>query len=201
MDLMSAIESLVGVAFKIGILVAYVGGLLAVAGVLVARVLGFIGSVLIGMKQAVRDDRRRNNRCLACGYSLRNNSSGRCPECGRPVAAVNAGLSTEGRLAASESIDTMTVANAVAVMNAEDATAVAAVTRQRAHVAAAVELVAAAFAAGGRLIYVGAGTSGRLGVLDASECPPTFRTPPEQVQAIMAGGDAAVFQAVEGGRG
>ena len=76
----------------------------------------------------------------------------------------------------------MPTEQAVALMNAQDAAAVAAVGAERANVARAVELVAAALAAGGRLIYVGAGTSGRLGVLDAAECPPTFRTPPEMVQ-------------------
>jgi len=59
-------------------------------------------------------------------------------------------------------------------------------------------LIARAFRRGGRLFYVGAGTSGRLGVLDASECPPTFRTPPEQVQGIIAGGQRALWEAVEG---
>jgi len=61
-----------------------------------------------------------------------------------------------------------------------------------------VELVAVAIGAGGRLIYVGAGTSGRLGVLDATECPPTFRTEPRQVQGIIAGGESAMFRAAEG---
>jgi N-acetylmuramic acid 6-phosphate etherase len=65
-------------------------------------------------------------------------------------------------------------------------------------VAKAVEVVAAALAAGGRLLYFGAGTSGRLGVLDASECPPTFRTDPAMVQGIIAGGEAAMFRAQEG---
>jgi N-acetylmuramic acid 6-phosphate etherase len=64
--------------------------------------------------------------------------------------------------------------------------------------AAAVEFVATALQNGGRLFYVGAGTSGRLGVQDASECPPTFRTPPGMVQGIIAGGDAALRRAVEG---
>lgn len=64
--------------------------------------------------------------------------------------------------------------------------------------AAAVKLVASAFRCGGRLFYVGAGTSGRLGVLDASECPPTFRTAPEMVQGIIAGGDTALRRSIEG---
>lgn len=95
-------------------------------------------------------------------------------------------------------LDAMSVDDAVALMNAQDAAAVAAVATQRAPIAQAVELVAAALARDGRLIYFGAGTSGRLGVLDASECPPTFRTDPEQVQGVIAGGDAAMFRAQEG---
>jgi N-acetylmuramic acid 6-phosphate etherase len=83
-------------------------------------------------------------------------------------------------------------------MNHEDLAAVQAVASQRAQIAAAVRLVADAFSAGGRLIYVGAGTSGRLGVLDASECPPTFRSNPEMVQGIIAGGEQAMFRAQEG---
>ena len=77
------------------------------------------------------------------------------------------------------------VEEAVAVMNDQDARALAAVKAEAPNVAKAVRLVAEALRAGGRLIYVGAGTSGRLGVLDASECPPTFRTSPEQVQGIV----------------
>src|SRR2546429_8709572 len=61
-----------------------------------------------------------------------------------------------------------------------------------------IEWIVRAFKRGGRLFYVGAGTSGRLGVLDASECPPTFRTPPEMVQGIIAGGQRALWEAVEG---
>ena len=105
---------------------------------------------------------------------------------------------TEAPLAASAELDLLSTEQALVVMAEQDAAAVAAVAAERPRVAAAIELVVAAFARGGRLVYVGAGTSGRLGVLDASECPPTFRTPPGQVQAVMAGGDAAVFRAVEG---
>src|SRR5204862_5125677 len=92
----------------------------------------------------------------------------------------------------------MPVEDAVALMSAQDAAAVAAVAAERANVAAAVRLVAEALRAGGRLIYFGAGTSGRLGVLDAAECPPTFRTDPELVQGVIAGGEAAMFRAQEG---
>jgi N-acetylmuramic acid 6-phosphate etherase len=107
-------------------------------------------------------------------------------------------LLTEQRLADSTDLDAMSVAEAVALMNRQDAIAVAAVGRENARIAAAVELVVAGLSRGGRLIYVGAGTSGRLGVLDASECPPTFRTDPHTVQAIIAGGEAAVFRSQEG---
>jgi N-acetylmuramic acid 6-phosphate etherase len=107
-------------------------------------------------------------------------------------------LLTEQRLPESMDLDAMGVEDAVALMNAQDARAVAAVAAERVNVARAVELVAAALRAGGRLIYFGAGTSGRLGVLDASECPPTFRTDPDRVQGVIAGGEAAMFRAQEG---
>ena len=83
-------------------------------------------------------------------------------------------------------------------MNQQDALAVAAVSAQRANIAKAVELVVSAFRADGRLLYFGAGTSGRLGVLDASECPPTFRTDEQMVRGFIAGGEAAMFKAQEG---
>lgn len=107
-------------------------------------------------------------------------------------------LLTEQRLPESSAIDAMPLLDAVALLNNQDRIALAAVEKERHQVAAAVELVVAALAAGGRLIYVGAGTSGRLGVLDASECPPTFRTDPDQVQAIIAGGPDAMFRSKEG---
>jgi N-acetylmuramic acid 6-phosphate etherase len=107
-------------------------------------------------------------------------------------------LLTEQRLPESLNLDAMSVDDAVALMNAQDAAAVAAVAAEQANVARAVEVVAAALAAGGRLLYFGAGTSGRLGVLDAAECPPTFRTDPQMVQGVIAGGEAAMFRAQEG---
>jgi N-acetylmuramic acid 6-phosphate etherase len=107
-------------------------------------------------------------------------------------------LLTELRLPESINLDTMSIADAVALMNAQDAIAVAAVATQREQIAKAIELVVAAFRAGGRLFYFGAGTSGRLGVLDASECPPTFRTDPQMVQGIIAGGEQAMFRSQEG---
>lgn len=107
-------------------------------------------------------------------------------------------LLTEQRLAESLTFDALSTADAVALMNRQDAIAVAAVAAVSPAIAQAVELVAAKLAIGGRLLYFGAGTSGRLGVLDASECPPTFRIDPSMVQGTIAGGDRAMFKAVEG---
>ena len=107
-------------------------------------------------------------------------------------------LLSEQRLPESMNLDQMSVAEAVALMNSQDALAVQAVGAVQAELARGVELVIAALSAGGRLFYVGAGTSGRLGVLDAAECPPTFRSDPMQVQGVIAGGEAAMFQAQEG---
>jgi N-acetylmuramic acid 6-phosphate etherase len=107
-------------------------------------------------------------------------------------------LLTERRLEESMGLDRLGAAVVVELMNAADARAVAAVAAVRADVVSAVELVAAALARGGRLIYVGAGSSGRLGVLDAAECPPTFSSDPDMVQGIIAGGEAAMFRAIEG---
>ena len=83
------------------------------------------------------------------------------------------------------------------VINAEDHTVADAVEREIPAIARAVDAIVAAFKNGGRLFYIGAGTSGRLGVLDASECPPTFGVPPEMVQGIIAGGEAALSRAAE----
>jgi N-acetylmuramic acid 6-phosphate etherase len=108
------------------------------------------------------------------------------------------GLLTEQRLAESMALDAMSIDQAVALMNQQDAIAVAAVGAERANIVKAVELVVSAFRGEGRLIYFGAGTSGRLGVLDASECPPTFRTDEQMVRGFIAGGEAAMFKAQEG---
>jgi N-acetylmuramic acid 6-phosphate etherase len=86
----------------------------------------------------------------------------------------------------------------VALMNQEDASIPGVVAGQSDQIALAVDFAVAAFRAGGRLFYVGAGTSGRLGVLDASECPPTFGTDPEMVQGIIAGGIPALTRSQEG---
>ncbi|HKU62815.1 MAG TPA: N-acetylmuramic acid 6-phosphate etherase [Gemmatimonadales bacterium] len=105
---------------------------------------------------------------------------------------------TERRNPRSSTIDTASSLEIVDLIGAEDAGVPAAVARAREEIARAVDLVEGAFRAGGRLIYVGAGTSGRLGVLDASECPPTFGTPPEMVVGVIAGGYPALVRSVEG---
>ena len=105
---------------------------------------------------------------------------------------------TEQRNPRSGKLDTMRLADAVSLMLDEDARVPWALLEEREDIVWVVEKIIAAFKAGGRLFYVGAGTSGRLGVLDASECPPTFRVPREQVQGIIAGGQTALWSAVEG---
>lgn len=107
-------------------------------------------------------------------------------------------LHTEERNLASESIDEVPTLAMLAIINQEDTRVPAAVAAQLVPIAQAVDLVAARLGNQGRLFYLGAGTSGRLGILDASECPPTFSTDPEMVQGLIAGGSRAVFQAVEG---
>ena len=105
---------------------------------------------------------------------------------------------TEHRNPRTRDIDLATAGEIVDLMNAEDRTVADAVATQRGQVAAGIDLVERAFRDGGRLFYVGAGTSGRLGILDASECPPTFGSDPELVQGIIAGGPPAVFRSQEG---
>jgi N-acetylmuramic acid 6-phosphate etherase len=107
-------------------------------------------------------------------------------------------LETEGRNPASERLDEQTPLELVRLMNAEDAGVIMAVASQEQAIARAIEVIADRLRGGGRLIYAGAGTSGRLGVLDASECPPTFNSPPGQVVGIIAGGYQALTRAVEG---
>jgi N-acetylmuramic acid 6-phosphate etherase len=107
-------------------------------------------------------------------------------------------LQTEARNPASTNLDELTPSELVRLMNAEDAKVIPAVASQAEALARAVEVIADRLRAGGRLVYVGAGTSGRLGVLDATECPPTFNAPPGQVIGIIAGGEAALTRAVEG---
>ena len=95
-------------------------------------------------------------------------------------------------------IDAASTREILRIINAEDKRVALAVEAELDSIAEAVDLVADTFKAGGRLFYVGAGTSGRLGILDASECPPTYGTPPEMVQGIIAGGPKAVFRSQEG---
>jgi len=105
---------------------------------------------------------------------------------------------TEQRNPRTERIDIASSLDIVDLMNAEDRLVPEAVHACRREIARTVDLVVEAFRAGGRLIYVGAGTSGRLGVLDATECPPTFGTPPDMVVGIIAGGLPALTRSQEG---
>ena len=107
-------------------------------------------------------------------------------------------LSTEAQSPHTRDLDRMAPLELVTAMHTADAEALAAVQAVLPVVASAVETIVERFRAGGRLFYLGAGTSGRLGVLDASECPPTYNTSPELVQGIIAGGDQALRVAVEG---
>jgi N-acetylmuramic acid 6-phosphate etherase len=106
-------------------------------------------------------------------------------------------LATELRNPRSEHIDELPTLEMLTVINQEDSTVAAAVASQLPAIAKAVDEIVARFAQGGRLFYIGAGTSGRLGVLDASECPPTFSVPPALVQGLIAGGDAALRNSSE----
>ncbi|MCU0877684.1 MAG: N-acetylmuramic acid 6-phosphate etherase [Pirellulaceae bacterium] len=105
---------------------------------------------------------------------------------------------TESRNPASEQIDSLPPLDIVRLINAEDARVAEAVGREAEPIARAIEIIAERLQHGGRLVYLGAGTSGRLGVLDASECPPTFSVPAGMVVGIIAGGSAALTQAIEG---
>lgn len=104
---------------------------------------------------------------------------------------------TESRNTASQHIDTLSTLDMLKVINDEDKKVALAVEQALPDIARAVDVIAAAFQKGGRLIYSGAGTSGRLGILDASECPPTYGSKPEQVVGLIAGGHQAIFKAVE----
>jgi N-acetylmuramic acid 6-phosphate etherase len=107
-------------------------------------------------------------------------------------------LLTEQRHPGSADLDGMSIAAAFDLMNAEDRRIPAAVAKAKPAIIKAVALVSRAWRRGGRLIYVGAGTSGRLGVLDAAECPPTFRSDPRMVRGLIAGGRKALWRSVEG---
>lgn len=106
-------------------------------------------------------------------------------------------LLTEASHPDSRDLDSLSTAELLAVMNAAEAQVAAAVAVEIPQIARAVDAIAAALERGGRLFYIGAGTSGRLGVLDASECPPTFNVPPDLVQGIIAGGDPALKRSSE----
>ncbi|WP_146596948.1 N-acetylmuramic acid 6-phosphate etherase [Novipirellula galeiformis] len=107
-------------------------------------------------------------------------------------------LTTEARNPESSKIDSLSALEIVRLMNSQDASIAAAVATQAESIAAAIDVIADRFRAGGRLLYMGAGTSGRLGVLDASECPPTFNTPAKMVVGLIAGGRDALTRAIEG---
>ncbi|MFD9002823.1 N-acetylmuramic acid 6-phosphate etherase [Streptomyces sp. NPDC059582] len=107
-------------------------------------------------------------------------------------------LTTEAFRPELAEIDRLPTLEIARLMNGEDTTVPAAVTRRLPEIAAAIDAVAERMARGGRLIYAGAGTAGRLGVLDASECPPTFNTRPGQVVGLIAGGPDAMVTSVEG---
>jgi len=115
-----------------------------------------------------------------------------------PLYESLARLLTEQRNPNTMDLDTLSVTEVLRRISAEDKLVPLAVEREIPYIARAVELVLASLKDGGRLIYVGAGTSGRLGVVDASECPPTFGTDPSMVQGIIAGGREAMFRAQEG---
>lgn len=104
---------------------------------------------------------------------------------------------TESRNQASLTIDQLTTIDMLKVINEEDKKVAFAVEKQLPQIAQAVDKIVEAFQQQGRLIYIGAGTSGRLGILDASECPPTYGTQAEQIMGIIAGGTPAIFKAVE----
>lgn len=106
-------------------------------------------------------------------------------------------LLTEQPNPASASIDALATEDVLRVINGEDRRVAEAVAKEIPAIARAVDAVVSAFGHGGRLFYIGAGTSGRLGVLDASECPPTFGVSPDRVQGIIAGGEAALSRATE----
>lgn len=108
-----------------------------------------------------------------------------------------AGMVTESRNPSSTDIDTKSTVEVLKIINDEDRDVPLAVARELPSIAAAVDKIVDSFQNGGRLIYIGAGTSGRLGILDASECPPTFGTPAAMVVGIIAGGEEAILKAVE----
>lgn len=116
----------------------------------------------------------------------------------QPTPPDRAHILTEQRNPRTMRLHEMSVRECVDVIGDEDAGVIATVRASRPAIAGFIEAAEKGFVAGGRLIYIGAGTSGRLGVLDASECPPTFCTPPDRVVGIIAGGDSALRKSSEG---
>lgn len=142
---------------------------------------------------------RSNASAEGVGRSTVSVAGGGREDSGKPWdTKLLAGTLTEQRHPRSMRLDRMTIGAAIDLMLSEDETLPAAIHKERAKIAWVVRRIADAFSSGGRLFYVGAGTSGRLGVLDASECPPTFRADPEMVQGIIAGGARAIANPVEG---
>jgi N-acetylmuramic acid 6-phosphate etherase len=134
------------------------------------------------------------------GSGPESSALARDAELNASLLPISRGLSpTEQRNPRSRKLDQLSLSRAVALMIDEESKIAKALRAERRQIQRGVELVVATFRRGGRLFYVGAGTSGRLGVLDASECPPTFRVPPEQVQGIIAGGQEALWRSSEGG--
>ena len=113
------------------------------------------------------------------------------------ISAELPNMGTERQNSASAELDARSALEICRIINAEDAKVADAVERALPEVALAIDRVARAISDGGRLIYIGAGTSGRIAALDAAECPPTFNTAPQLIQAIMAGGSKALFAAAE----
>ncbi|MER6076866.1 N-acetylmuramic acid 6-phosphate etherase [Streptomyces sp. NPDC001833] len=116
----------------------------------------------------------------------------------RSLRSELAALTTEAFRPELAEIDTLPTLDIARLMNSEDAGVAGAVALQLPQISAAIDAIAARMAQGGRLVYAGAGTAGRLGILDASECPPTFNTRPGQVVGVIAGGPAAMVTSVEG---
>jgi N-acetylmuramic acid 6-phosphate etherase len=122
-------------------------------------------------------------------------SNRRAPSCGRPALLDN--LLTEQVNPASAGIDALDTRRILEIINADDRLVAEAVAREIPAITRAVDAIVESLRGGGHLFYIGAGTSGRLGVLDASECPPTFSADPQMVQGIIAGGEAALSRATE----
>ncbi len=151
-----------------------------------ARPLPPLARVLVRDRRVLRRRRRSDARPRDVGARM---STPATPRTGLPTEQVNP---------ASADLDRLSVGDAFDVVNAQDAGVAAAVAEAKPEIVRAIEVVSQRLADGGRIFLVGAGTSGRLAVLDAAECPPTFRTEPWQVQGVIAGGARALVSPVEG---